>query len=259
MEILKDIKLQIKNVTFSYGQTQVLKDVSLVVETGSFVSILGHSGCGKTTFLRIICGLLPAGNGDMILDNVCITKLLPAKRNIGVVFQDAALFNNMTATKNIEYVLKGRPEFKHSYKQCAREALDQMGMFAHKDKYPDQLSFGQQQRVAIARSLALKPCMLLLDEPLSALDAETRFSLRGELKKIQKQTNMTMLYVTHDQEEALSLSDKVAILHEGEMQQIDTSPNIMNNPSNKFVSGFVGKNIKMKYEALSWLVAQGAR
>lgn len=257
MEVLNDIKLQVKNVTFSYGQTQILKDVSLSVETGSFVSILGHSGCGKTTLLRLICGLLTADNGDILLDNICITKLLPKKRNVGIIFQDAALFNNMTAIKNIEYVLKGRAEFKHSFKERAIEALDQIEMLEHKDKYPEQLSFGQQQRVAIARSMALKPHILLLDEPLSALDADARFSLRGELKKIQKQTNMTMLYVTHDQEEALTLSDKVAIIHEGEVQQIDTPHNIINNPSNKFVSDFVANNIKMKYEALSRLITKG--
>lgn len=257
MEILKNIKLQINNVSFSYGKICVLKDISLCIETGSFVSILGPSGCGKTTLIRLICGLLSVNSGSILLDNSDITNLLPGKRNIGVVFQESVLFANMTAIRNIEYVLKCHQKFKYDYKDLAKIALNDVGMLEHKDKYPNQLSLGQQQKVAIARSMALKPKILLLDEPLSSLDANVRFALRNELKRIQTQTNVSMVYVTHDQEEALSLSDKVVILNNGIVQQIDTPLNIIRNPANEFVNEFVIKNIKIKLEAFKWLAKEG--
>lgn len=257
MEILKDIKLQVNNISFFYGKTPVLKSVSFSVEKGSFVSILGPSGCGKTTLLRLICGLLAASGGSILLDGADITDVLPGKRNIGVVFQEAALFNNMTAKRNIEYVLKSRKEFKSIYQERAHQALAEIGMLEHQNKYPSQLSCGQQQRVAIARSMALEPSILLLDEPFSALDADIRFALRNELKRVQKATNMTMLYITHDQEEALSLSNKVVIFGNCLIQQIDTPLNIIKNPANEFVTDFVVKNLKNKFAAFNWLASEG--
>lgn len=250
MDSLKD-KLVIEGVSKQYKEKEVLKSVSFTVKDGEFLSILGPSGCGKTTLLRILIGLLPADTGTVKKDGEDITKAAPDKRGMGIVFQNYALFENMTAEQNVEYALKIKKNTKATAKEIARKMLEVVGLSDHAKSLPKNLSGGQQQRVAIARTLALQPDIILLDEPMSALDVATRLSMRSELKKLQASFGTTMIYVTHDQEEAFALSDRIMIMDKGEISQLDTPENICKNPANDYVRTFVLDNLRAKIDSLS--------
>lgn len=232
--------LEINNVNKSFGKVLVVKDFNLQVERGEFVSILGPSGCGKTTTLRIVAGFETPNSGRIVVKGEEINNKPPNQRDVGMVFQAYALFPNMTVAGNIGFGLKIARKTSTEVQKRVAEMLDLIHMSEFGDRYPYQLSGGQQQRVALARALALSPQVLLLDEPLSALDAKIRVSLRSEIRSIQQKLGITAIYVTHDQEEALSLSDRVVVMHNGEIEQVGTPFEIYNFPQTAFVANFVG-------------------
>ncbi len=232
--------LKINNVFKSYDQKRVLNNISLDIEEGEFLCLLGPSGCGKTTLLRIIAGLEDVNSGAIILQDKDITNLEPSKRGFGIVFQSYALFPNMTAYNNIAFPLKERKVSKEKIDNKVKEVLETVGLTNEAYKYPKALSGGQQQRIAIARALALEPKFLLLDEPMSALDAKVRHKLRMDIKRLQKELNITTIMVTHDQEEAITMADKIAILNGGDIMQIGTPEEIYQNPQNLFTAQFIG-------------------
>lgn len=232
--------LSISHVTKRFGSTVVVDDFNLDIEKGEFVSFLGPSGCGKTTTLRIVAGFETPTSGQVLLDGKDITDLTPSKRNVGMIFQSYALFPNMTVAQNIGFGLRVRKESEEVVNQRVDEMLNLVHLEAHAKKYPYQLSGGQQQRVSLARALAIHPQVLLLDEPLSALDAKIRISLRSEIRAIQKKLGITAIFVTHDQEEALSISDRIVVMNAGEMEQVGTPFDIYNFPTTRFVANFVG-------------------
>lgn len=242
--------LQIENIFYSIEQKQILSDISFSVQNGEFLSILGPSGCGKTTILRLLIGLLQPDSGKIIKNGLDITHSHPSKRGMGIVFQNYALFENMTAFENIEYALKLNPKFKNQSKEIVNDLLLQMNLTEHADKKPINLSGGQQQRVAIARTLAIKPDIILFDEPMSALDVETRLVLRKELKDLQHKYKNTMIYITHDQEEAFAMSDRIMVMSEGKIHQIDTPENLINHPTDTYVEQFVVHNLRIKMDSL---------
>ncbi|MDR2588529.1 MAG: ABC transporter ATP-binding protein [Spirochaetales bacterium] len=244
------MKLDVRNLVHVFGRQEVLHGVSFSVMEGEFLSILGPSGCGKTTILRILVGLLAPSSGCVCKDGVDITASPPSRRNMGIVFQNYALFQNMTVLGNVEYALKFHPELKTRSRAVAEDIIDQVGLLEHIHKKPHKLSGGQQQRVAIARTLAMKPDIILFDEPMSALDAATRISLREEIKRIQGKFHSTMLYITHDQEEAFALSDRIMVMDHGSIQQLDTPENIIGSPANRFVEEFVIANLRLKINSL---------
>ena len=243
-------KLEVRDLVQNFTRQEILHSVSFTVKDGEFLSILGPSGCGKTTILRILVGLLAPTSGTILKDGIDITAMPASKRNMGIVFQNYALFQNMTVLGNVEYALKFHQEFKGETRQRAESIIEQVGLTEHIHKKPHKLSGGQQQRVAIARTLAVNPELILFDEPMSALDVATRLLLRDELKRIQKKFNSTMIYITHDQEEAFALSDRIMVMNEGSIQQIDTPEQIIQNPANDFVKEFVVGNLEMKISSL---------
>lgn len=251
MDIFVKNKLKIKDVSKCYKENDVLNKVSFEVNEGEFLSILGPSGCGKTTLLRILIGLLNPDSGEIIKDGVDITYARPDKRGMGIVFQNYALFENMSVLQNVEYALKLHKETKVSSREQAERMIEAVGLKEHIKKMPRSLSGGQQQRVAIARTLALKPDIVLLDEPMSALDVATRLSMRDELKNLQDKFGTTMIYVTHDQEEAFALSDRIMIMDQGEIIQIDTPEHICKAPANDYVQSFVLDNLQAKVDSLA--------
>lgn len=232
--------LKIDNINKKFGGFQALENINFEIEEGEFICLLGPSGCGKTTLLRIISGLEDETSGKVYLRDEDITNLPPAKRNFGIVFQSYVLFPNMTAGENIAYGLKSRKLPNDEIDKRVDEVLQLVGLQEEKNKYPNKLSGGQQQRVAIARAIALSPKILLLDEPLSALDAKVREHLRIEIKNIQRTLGITTVMVTHDQEEALTMGDKIVVMNNAKVEQIGTPEEIYKNPTNKFVADFVG-------------------
>lgn len=232
--------LTLTNISKLFGNTVAVKDFNIVVEKGEFVSFLGPSGCGKTTTLRMIAGFELPTTGVIVLDGEEITFMPPNRRNVGMVFQSYALFPNMTVAQNIGFGLRVRKLPVHEIDQRIKEMLSLIHLEQFGNRYPYQLSGGQQQRVALARALAIRPRVLLLDEPLSALDAKIRVELRSEIRRIQQQLGITTIYVTHDQEEALSLSDRVVVMKDGLIEQIGTPFEIYNFPKTPFVASFVG-------------------
>jgi putative spermidine/putrescine transport system ATP-binding protein len=232
--------LELIDISKIYGQTMAVERFNLKVERGEFVSFLGPSGCGKTTTLRMIGGFELPTAGTILLDGVDITRRPPNQRNVGMVFQSYALFPNMTVTQNIGFGLKLKKQATPAIDRRVEELLDLIHLAGMGRRYPHQLSGGQQQRVALARALAIEPQVLLLDEPLSALDAKIRVSLRNEIRAIQRTLGITTIYVTHDQEEALSLSDRVVVMSAGRIEQIGTPFQIYNFPQTAFVASFVG-------------------
>ena len=219
-----------------------MEDVSFDVKKGEFLSILGSSGCGKTTLLRILIGIEKADEGHIFKDGIEISKAHPSARKMGMVFQNYALFPNMNVYNNIAFALKGKVK-KDEIKTRVEAALKMVNMLDFANKKPSKLSGGQQQRVALARVFVLNPDIILFDEPMAALDAEIRASLRDEIKSLQKKLNITMIYVTHDQEEAFTMSDRIMVMKDGKIEQIGTPNEIYNTPKTVFVKNFVKKRI----------------
>ena len=232
--------LELSHVQKRFGDVAAVEDFNLSADRGEFVSFLGPSGCGKTTTLRMIAGFEQPTNGTIVVDGTDITHRPPNRRNVGMVFQSYALFPNMSVADNIGFGLKVRKAPRDRIQQKVDELLGIINLPDKGGRYPYQLSGGQQQRVALARALAIEPQVLLLDEPLSALDAKIRIVLRKEIRSIQRQLGITTVYVTHDQEEALSLSDRVVVMSEGRIEQIGTPAQIYNFPATPFVASFVG-------------------
>lgn len=243
-------KLEIKNLQKIMDGKEILKSVSFDVYDGEFLSFLGPSGCGKTTILRILVGLLDATAGEVYKDGAEISALSSSKRGMGIVFQNYALFENMTVFENVRYALKFHQELKPKATEIANRMIELVGLTEHAKKKPTQLSGGQQQRVAIARTLALNPDIILFDEPMSALDVDTRLALRKEIKDLQKKLGTTMIFVTHDQEEAFSMSDRIMVMNNGSICQIDTPNNLLKNPADDFVKNFVIENLRLKMDTL---------
>jgi iron(III) transport system ATP-binding protein len=233
--------LEIRNITKKFERQAALNEVSIDIEHGELVCILGPSGCGKTTLLRIVAGLETADSGSVYMDGRDFTHLPASRRNFGIVFQSYALFPNMTVIGNILFGLRQKKNMSRDEIQLrAVEVLRLVDLFEHRDKYPRQLSGGQQQRTALARAIALSPDYLLLDEPLSALDAKVRAKLRGEIRKIQRSLGVTTVMVKHDQEEALTMADRVVVMNDAVVEQIGTPREIYDRPKTPFVANFIG-------------------
>lgn len=228
----------IDQVTKGYENQVVLNDISLTLKKGEFATLLGQSGCGKSTLLRSIAGLEGVDIGRILIDGKDITHLSPRQREVGMVFQSYALFPNMTVFDNIAYGLKMKKV--KNVKSRVKKMIDMVDLIGKEDSYPHQLSGGQQQRVALARALVMEPKVLLLDEPLSALDAKIRKSLQKELKRIQKELDITTIFVTHDQEEAMTMSDRIFVMNKGKVVQSGSPSEIYTSPVNTFVAKFIG-------------------
>ena len=232
--------LDIHHLEKSFGALRVVKDFNLGIDKGEFVSFLGPSGCGKTTVLRMVAGFETPTSGSIRIDGRDVTAMAANQRKIGMVFQSYALFPNLTVEQNIGFGLNVAGEGKAEIGRRVVEMLELIGLPQLGGRYPFQLSGGQQQRVALARALAVRPQVLLLDEPLSALDAKIRISLREEIRRIQRNLGITTIFVTHDQEEALSMSDRVVVMHQGVADQVGAPFEIYNRPATRFVAEFVG-------------------
>jgi putative spermidine/putrescine transport system ATP-binding protein len=233
--------LELKGVTRRFKDVIALNNLDLTVGAGELVALLGPSGCGKTTALRIVAGLDRADEGSVLVREKAIDKLPAHKRNMGMVFQSYSLFPNLNAEENVAFGLKMRGASKAQRRDRAQELLNLVGLDHHAKRFTHQLSGGQQQRVALARALAFEPDVLLLDEPLSALDAKVRANLRDEIRALQIKTGTTTIFVTHDQEEAMSMSDRVAVMNGGKIAQIAEPDVLYHTPANEFVAGFVGQ------------------
>jgi len=232
--------LRLENLTKKFGNLVAVDHVNLEIEEGEFICFLGPSGCGKTTVLRMITGFETVTEGKIIFDGKVINDLIPQKREFGIVFQSYALFPNMTVEQNVAFGLKVRKMSKKAIAERVDQMLDLIGLRDWRHLYPAQLSGGQQQRVALVRALAPNPQVLLLDEPLSALDAKIRVRLRAEVKRLQQELKKTMIYVTHDQEEALSIADRVVVMEMGQFRQVGRPIDIYKYPASSFVADFVG-------------------
>ena len=243
---MSDINISIKHAVKRYDNTTVIPDLSLEVRPGEFFTLLGPSGCGKTTLLRMIAGFNSIEDGDFYFNDTRINDLDPAKRNIGMVFQNYAIFPNLTVRGNVEFGLKNRPFPKSEIRPQAEKFMKLMQIDAYADRKPERLSGGQQQRVALARALAITPDVLLMDEPLSNLDAKLRVEMRTVIKNIQRSVGITCVYVTHDQEEAMAISDRIAVMNAGVIQHIGTPKDIYQRPANLFVATFIGRSNVIK-------------
>jgi putative spermidine/putrescine transport system ATP-binding protein len=234
------VTLDIHQITAHYGSTEVLKDLSLSVQAGELVSLLGSSGCGKTTTLRLVAGFLKPTSGHIKLGDKDLTTLPAHSRNIGLVFQNYALFPHLSVIDNVAFGLKQRGVASAERAKRANAMLERVGLSQFAERLPAALSGGQKQRVALARALVIEPPLLMFDEPLSNLDAKLRVDMRVEIRKLQRANGTTSLYVTHDQEEAFSISDRVAIMNAGRIMQLDTPEVLYQRPANAFVARFVG-------------------
>jgi putative spermidine/putrescine transport system ATP-binding protein/spermidine/putrescine transport system ATP-binding protein len=232
--------VELKNVKKSFGLVTAVKDVNVTFDEGSFTTLLGPSGCGKTTILRMVAGLEAPTSGDILVGGTRVNDIPIHKRNLGLVFQNYALFPHRTIGQNIAFGLKYRGVSKSDIATKVKNALDIVRLPGVEDRYPPQLSGGQQQRIALARAIVIEPDVLLLDEPLSALDANLREEMRVELKAIQHRIGVTSIFVTHDQSEALAMSDKIIVMSAGEMQQVGAPEEVYNSPANEFVANFLG-------------------
>lgn len=234
-------KVELKNLTKVYGSNTVVDHINLEIENGTLVSILGPSGCGKTTTLRMIAGFELPEDGDVLFDGQSVGRVAVNKRNIGMVFQSYALFPHMTVAQNVAYGLEQHDVPKSEIPGRVEEALKMVHMEEYAGRKPKQLSGGQQQRVALARALVIRPRVLLLDECLSALDKKLRVEMQSELRRILEESKVTTFFVTHDQEEAMTLSDKIVVMHDGIIEQTGTPFEVYENPVNRFVASFLGK------------------
>lgn len=232
--------ITVENLSLSFGENQVLKDISLTIEKGELVTLLGPSGCGKSTLLRVLAGLEVFQKGKIYLDGDLINNVPPKNRNVGMMFQSYALFPNMTVFDNVAFGLAIKKTPKEEIKKSVISALKLVNLEEKQNFYPRQLSGGQQQRTSLARSLVTKPKVLLLDEPFSALDAKIRKKLQLDIRKLQKQLGITMIFVTHDQEEAMILSDQIFVMNAGKIEQKASSAEMYAHPKTRFVAGFIG-------------------
>ena len=239
---MQDTLLSLQHITKNFGEGDVLRDISLDVARGEFVTLLGASGCGKTTTLRIISGLETPDEGTVLLDGKDVTVLPPERRPVNTVFQSYALFPHMNVEKNVAYGLRVRGMDKASIAKRVREMLELVQMEDYAKRMPSQLSGGQRQRIAIARALAPEPELLLLDEPLGALDLQLRRQMQLELKRLQKKLGITFVYITHDQEEAINMSDRIAVMRGGRFEQIGTPEEIYDEPKTHYVAQFIGRS-----------------
>lgn len=249
-------KITIKDAVKIYGDRKVIKNISIEIKDGEFFTLLGPSGCGKTTLLRMIAGFNSIEGGDFYFGDKRINDMDPSKRNIGMVFQNYAVFPNMTVRKNIEFGLKERKVDSQTIDEETDKMLNLMQIEEHAEKKPQALSGGQQQRVALARAIIIKPDVLLMDEPLSNLDAKLRVELRETIRRIQKEVGITTVYVTHDQEEAMAISDRIAVMKDGVIQQCASPREVYHKPENIFVANFIGTNntLKGRYNAKKQIV-----
>ena len=237
---MKEKILSIHNITKSFGESNILKGISMDIYKGEFVTFLGSSGCGKTTTLRIISGLETPDSGTVMLNGVDVTKFEPNKRDVNTIFQNYALFPHMNVYQNVAYSLKLKKTSPQAIKEQVTEILKLVMLDGYEKRMPAELSGGQRQRVAIARALVNNPSVLLLDEPLGALDLQLRRQMQQELKKLQKQLGITFIYITHDQEEAINMSDRIVVMNQGVFEQIGTPSEIYDTPKTSFVAGFIG-------------------
>ena len=249
-EAKEKVIIRCENISKKFKTKAVLEDISFEVYRGEFLSLLGPSGCGKTTILRMLIGIEKPTSGRILKDGTDITNTPPKDRNIGIVFQNYSLFPNMDVYHNISYALQSRKMDKDDIDKKVKDIIGTVGLEEHIYKKPRQLSGGQQQRVAIARTLVLNPDIILFDEPMSALDAEIKVVLRQQLKDIQKQLKITMIYVTHDQEEAFALSDRIMVLNDLRIAQLDTPYNLYHNPADPFVKRFVVDHLDLKVRSI---------
>ncbi|HYJ54611.1 MAG TPA: ABC transporter ATP-binding protein [Mycobacterium sp.] len=239
------VAVELSDLTRLYGSTKALDGLTLHIEPGELVALLGPSGCGKTTALRILAGLDEATSGTVSVGGVDVSGVPASKRDMGMVFQAYSLFPHLTVLDNVAFGLKMRGKAKQDRTSRAADMLDLVGLTAHTHKYASELSGGQQQRVALARALAIQPRVLLLDEPLSALDAKVRTQLREEIRRVQLEVGTTTLFVTHDQEEALAVADRVGVMSQGRLEQLAAPAELYANPATPFVADFVGLNNKV--------------
>jgi spermidine/putrescine ABC transporter ATP-binding subunit len=235
-------ELELRELTKRYGRVTALDHFSLQVGKGEFVSLLGPSGCGKTTALRIIAGFIRANEGVVRVDGTVANTIPPHQRDIGMVFQNYALFPHMTVAQNVEFGLKMRKVPQPEAAKRVAQALEMVRLGGFEQRYPSQLSGGQQQRVAVARAIVINPTLLLLDEPLSNLDAKLRVETRDEIRRLQRQLGVTTVFVTHDQEEALTISDRIAVMNAGRLEQEGTPEDLYNRPRTPFVASFIGSS-----------------
>lgn len=232
--------IEFRNINKYYGENHVLKNVNLKIEEGQFVTLLGPSGCGKSTLLRCLAGLEDISDGQIIMDGKDITDLEPKDRNIGMVFQHYSLFPNLTVEENVGFGLKMKKKSQDEIRQKVKEALEMVELTGKEKEYPDNLSGGQQQRVALARSIVQQPKVLLLDEPLSAIDAKLRKSLQQSIREIHKKLGLTSIFVTHDQDEAMVMSDTIHLFHDGKIEQSSNPIEMYTAPVSKFAATFIG-------------------
>ena len=249
--------VELRDVTMDFDKYRAVDNVSVKIQPGEFFSFLGPSGCGKTTILRMVSGFIEPTKGQVLIGEKDMKGIGPNKRPTAMIFQNLALFPLMPVWENIAFGLEVRGVDKDTRRKKAEELLNLVELEGVADRYPSQLSGGQRQRVAIARALAVEPQLMLLDEPLSALDLKLRQHMRAELRAIQKRTNVTFIYITHDQGEALAMSDRVAVMSRGKIQQVDVPQKIYNSPSNGFVASFVGENNKFTGKLSSIAKSQG--
>ena len=234
--------LEVKNLNKNFGDFKALQNINLNVKEGEFVSVLGPSGCGKTTLLRVIAGFIEESSGSISIQNTPMKGISPENRPVNIVFQSLALFPMMNVFENVAFGLRRQGLKKDEINKRVLEMLNRVGLDGYEKKKINELSGGQKQRVAIARSLVMKPKILLLDEPLSALDRKLREYMKVELKELQREVGTTFIYITHDQSEALVMSDRVAVMNRGKIEQLDTPVNLYKHPNTAFVAGFVGEN-----------------
>ena len=237
---MESVSVEARHIELSYGETRVLRGISLNVEPGEFFALLGPSGSGKSTLLRLIAGFNQHQAGELLIGGREVTGIAPWKRNVGMVFQNYALWPHLTVARNVAFGLEERKLPREEVRRRTGAALELVGLAGYGDRRPNELSGGQQQRVALARTLAIEPQVLLLDEPLSNLDAKLRVQMRQELRRLHKRLGITTIFVTHDQEEAMTISDRIAVMDQGVIQQIGSAVELFDHPVNRFVAEFVG-------------------